>query len=543
MIDDPLRGVRRKLPEIQGLHTPCPSLRAGICQKDMFYDDAIVVQTNFTTVCTLLSRWKCIGSTWKIVLIYRHGDPKRFIISVCDVWNQSPRSQWLGLHDLRGEPDSLECCGRWQKIVPSLSVFKAFFCNGTRPVRISITRVHLKIPKLVMSSKSASVLRDWGREQWHTVTTRADDTDAYPDSLYPKMVAKSWRKKRTPTASASIVTTPEVLRELGVDNQNEKAKADCLAKWRAALGKKDLFMRQKLDNIKKSFARAGWTVDAPQAASAASTRAPDDSEDDGIVSMDDASNGVASDGDFDEDENAVYRRGGPAPARPPSVPGPPRPASPPPAQPPPQQPRSAPPVPAETALGPQPASPAVRLASQPSGSGVPAGPASSTPRPSDVPPPPAGPPVQRGPRRRAGNWLYVTVYRDGAAIGEIAADMADTGVSIDAHCFCATHQFTAGSRPIKCHCDRRRTRGKRPGQGNPMGFLGAWLLYGLRDDMREQYQHNEFKKMLGHAQFHELRREGRQFLWDQADGNIARIFELEADWQPSVRVEEPLLVP
>ena len=211
-----------------------------------------------------------------------------------------------------------------------------------------------------------------GKEQWHTVTTRADDTDAYPDSLYPKTVAKSWRKKRTPTASASIVTTPEVLRELGVDNQNEKAKADCLAKWRAALGKKDLFMRQKLDNIKKSFARAGWTVDAPQAASAASTRAPDDSEDDGIVSMDDASNGVASDGDFDEDENAVYRRGGPAPARPPSVPGPPRPASPPPAQPPPQQPRSAPPVPAETALGPQPASPAVRqlrLASQPSGSG------------------------------------------------------------------------------------------------------------------------------------------------------------------------------
>jgi hypothetical protein len=106
------------------------------------------------------------------------------------------------------------------------------------------------------------------------------------------------------------------------------------------------------------------------------------------------------------------------------------------------------------------------------------------------------------PPRKKGNWESYKVH----GCGELAYDPSTR--SLNAHC----HNEDHVARGAHCHCDRTLHPSKsKPasGQGRPLGFLVAWLLY--KDAVTKQ-DHHIFKKWLATSEGRALRIVGRNYV-------------------------------
>ncbi len=110
---------------------------------------------------------------------------------------------------------------------------------------------------------------------------------------------------------------------------------------------------------------------------------------------------------------------------------------------------------------------------------------------------------------------------------------------VDAHCY--AHRSLDGG---ECKADRLTLASMasgREGQGRPLGFLAAWLMYPhLHEGCRTKEQHYQVKAALSKAHALEQRMEARERL--RRVLGTARLFESERP-QREGEPDEPLVLP
>ncbi len=582
LIENPRRGLRsRALPKIPGLRLTCYQICPGICLQNVHnglqtYHHVRRAQTNFTTIISPLTKWQCVGTLWQVSVAFSNNlrDLKTFIVTIADVYNgKDKKHQWIVLNTiLPGGKASFAYANNEHVAKPSGEFFGDVVASGDgrAPVKAVVRRAHADIPAEAFDDLDA-----WAANPYFAISKKPADKTHF---LLPALLPKSSRVKHKGGAPSAQQDEDEIEATV-MSGLAGKDREKMILKWRRILQSRNLLLEQKTDTLKELLKQTACD-DADE-----STRVPDDNGDASDCS-DAIASGEASDGDFapeeleefDEEEKKKGTQLVPVcPPKPePKVPG------------------VGVPVPIHDQVraaavaaarahkgarkgdgGKEPANPSP---AEGKGKGVsaegkgpvdlgPAGPGAKGAQGNRkgarasgvVPAAPEGkgagqqddaqggrPTITRGPRLKEGRWVTIPVYADPknpSPETEIGCVKVDTeSKQINGHC--KRHEMMKLSlKKQVCHCNRSsQYNAARPGQGDPMGLLGAFFRILAKDSSIVDFKkHHEQKAMLAKYTRFGDREEGRS--WMHLQPGMHEAFEEEASYKPGVVTREPHEVP